>query len=33
MRETTCEKKLKLKQNWTLQHDNGPKHTSKPTKD
>lgn len=24
-------KKLKLKQNWTLQHDNDPKHTSKVT--
>ena len=26
-------KKLKLKRNWTLQHDNDPKHTSKSTKD
>ena len=26
-------KKLKLQRNWTLQHDNDPKHTSKSTKD
>lgn len=26
-------KKIKLKQNWTLQHDNDPKHTRKSTRD
>uniref|UniRef100_A0A3Q3J790 Tc1-like transposase DDE domain-containing protein n=1 Tax=Monopterus albus TaxID=43700 RepID=A0A3Q3J790_MONAL len=26
-------RKLKLKRNWTMQHDNDPKHTSKSTKD
>lgn len=29
----TQQYKLKLRQNWTLQHDNDPKHTSNSTKD